>query len=89
MFIPKKVQKTIRKFPKSTRCKLDVLIDDLKKYHISDLRGKWKIEKMLYDKEIFRAKIDYSHRLAFTFEKGQVIILDCNTREKFVYHGGN
>ena len=45
----------------------------------------YEIQKLLYQKEYMRAKLDLRHRVALTVENGTWVILQVSTRESFNY----
>ena len=75
-----KIGKQLRKLQPQVVKKYAALLKELK---ISGLNANYPIEKLQYNKEYLRIKLDYRHRVKIKIEGVSLLICEVSSRENF------
>ena len=76
----KKITKQLKKLPTKIIQKYNILLKELKS---NGLQSICDMEKLKYNKDVMRIKLDYSYRVAVSFKGDIVEVLTVSTRENF------
>jgi mRNA-degrading endonuclease RelE of RelBE toxin-antitoxin system len=76
----KKIAKQLKKLQPKIIQKYRALLKELQ---ANGLQAKCDMEKLKYNKDVMRIKLDYSYRVAVSFKDNIVEVLTVSTRENF------